>query len=62
MIFPRIFKLAKCEYTKATPVKETPKMPTQENLKQAAELIKAAKRPFIYSGGGVVVHGRRGKT
>ncbi|HPJ03151.1 MAG TPA: biosynthetic-type acetolactate synthase large subunit [Candidatus Limiplasma sp.] len=52
---PKDVQLAKCEYT---PAKETRKMnakaPTAAMLKEAAELIAASKRPFIYAGGGVV--------
>ena len=52
---PKDIQLAKCEYTKETyPRKETPKAPSEPMLKEAAELIAASKRPFIYAGGGVI--------
>jgi len=52
---PKDIQLAKCEFTPAAAVQpETPLAPTSAMLAEAAELIMASKRPFVYSGGGVV--------
>ena len=48
----------KCEYTKKEPyLLEIPKRYTDEDINTAVSLINAAKKPFIYSGGGVVISG-----
>ncbi len=51
---PKDIQLAKCEYQKAEPKAEHPLAPSAEMLTEAAALIKASKRPFLYVGGGVV--------
>ena len=48
----------KCEYTPQKPEAVANFSQYKENdLKQAVELIKAAKKPFIYLGGGAVISG-----
>ena len=48
----------KCEYTKVVPVMEkTIKKYTKEDIAKAVELIKKAKKPFIYLGGGAIISG-----
>jgi acetolactate synthase-1/2/3 large subunit len=52
---PKDIQLAECEFTPMREAqKERPLAPTPAMLKEAAELIAASKRPFIYAGGGVV--------
>ncbi len=47
-----------CEYEKAVPVSpEVSRKYTAEDIEKALELMKAAKRPFIYVGGGAVISG-----
>ena len=48
----------KCEYTKVVPAMEkTIKKYTKEDIAKAVELIKKAKKPFIYLGGGAIISG-----
>lgn len=48
----------KCEYTKVVPAMEkTEKNYTKEDIAKAVELIKKAKKPFIYLGGGAIISG-----
>ena len=48
----------KCEYEKALPAPNASSCKyTREDIEKAVELIKAAKRPFIYVGGGAVISG-----
>ena len=42
---------AKIDFTK--PVKNLPEIP-EEKIKEVAEMIMAAKKPFIYAGGGII--------
>ncbi len=52
---PKDVQLAKCEFEPvAVAQTESPLAPTQAMLEEAAELIRASKRPFVYAGGGVV--------
>ncbi len=52
---PKDVQLAKCDFVpKKETQKEHPLKPTAEMLKEAAALIAASKRPFIYAGGGVI--------
>ena len=52
---PKDVQLAKCEFQPLDAVqKESPLAPTKAMLEEAAELIRASKRPFVYAGGGVV--------
>lgn len=49
---------AVCEYEPQVPAKEEPKTYyDQEDLAKALEFIQAAKKPFIYVGGGAVISG-----
>ena len=52
---PKDITALKCEYTpkEPEPIPEPP-MPDQGWFLKAVELIKSAKRPFIYAGGGVI--------
>lgn len=48
----------KCEYTKMAPEKPVVSCKyTQEDIEKAAALMKAAKKPYIYVGGGAVISG-----
>lgn len=48
----------KCEYEKVLPAPNASSCKyTREDIEKAVELIKAAKRPFIYVGGGAVISG-----
>ncbi len=48
----------KCEYERVYPTAETrPCKYTQEDVENAVELMKKAKKPFIYVGGGAVISG-----
>ena len=52
---PKDIQLAKCEFTTAAPpggCAARSRLP--QMLEEAAELITASKRPFVYAGGGVV--------
>ena len=53
---PKDITAAKTEYTKTEPKKSVHHNPDDinEQIAKAAEKIKAAERPFIYAGGGVV--------
>lgn len=47
-----------CEYTPVKPViPEHEKTYTDEDLEKALELIRAAKKPYIYLGGGAIISG-----
>lgn len=47
-----------CEYEPAKPVSEEPKADySEEDMEKALAFIKAAKKPFIYVGGGAVISG-----
>ncbi|WP_026515763.1 biosynthetic-type acetolactate synthase large subunit [Butyrivibrio sp. MC2021] len=49
---------AKCDYHKVQITDEEPeKKYTQDEIANAVKMIKAAKRPFIYVGGGAVISG-----
>jgi len=55
---PKDIQVAKCDYIPQSPVPAEPiKPPCESELAQAVELITAAKRPYIYMGGGVVLSG-----
>ena len=45
------YKPVKIDFTK--PVKNLPEIP-EEKIKEVAEMIMAAKKPFIYAGGGII--------
>ena len=52
---PKDVQIAKCEYEPKPPVeKEEPKAAKEVRIEEAAKYINAAKRPFIYFGGGVI--------
>ncbi|MBR6683310.1 MAG: biosynthetic-type acetolactate synthase large subunit [Firmicutes bacterium] len=55
---PKDVQIAKCEYTPASPVQpEKPHAAKDMRIEEAARLINAAKRPYIYFGGGVIASG-----
>ena len=48
----------KCDYEKKSPeMNSVPCKYTQEDIDKAVELMKSAKKPFIYVGGGAVISG-----
>ena len=52
---PKDVQIATCEYEAQPPVeKDVPFAAKDVRVEEAAELINAAKRPFIYFGGGVI--------
>ena len=52
---PKDVQIAKCEYEVKYPVeKDEPFAAKDVRIKEAAEIINSAKRPFIYFGGGVI--------
>ncbi len=52
---PKDVQIAKCKYEPKPPVEKEEPMPAKDvRIKEAAELISSAKRPFIYFGGGVI--------
>ncbi|MBE6764266.1 MAG: biosynthetic-type acetolactate synthase large subunit [Ruminococcaceae bacterium] len=52
---PKDVQMAQCEYTPAPPAEaEEPRAAKEVRIKEAAECINEAKRPFIYFGGGIV--------
>ena len=52
---PKDVQIAKCEYVSVPPVEADEPHPAKEvRIKEAAEYINSAKRPFIYFGGGVI--------
>ena len=55
---PKDITAQECEYTPAqpAPAKEFP-LPQEFRFAQAAELLAKAKRPFLYTGGGVISSG-----
>lgn len=55
---PKDVQIAKCEYTPASPVQpEKPHAAKDVRIEEAARLINASKRPYIYFGGGVIASG-----
>ena len=55
---PKDVQIAKCEYEPQPPVKkENPAAAKDIRIEEAAMLINAAKRPFIYFGGGLITSG-----
>ena len=55
---PKDIQLAKCNFEAGCPVPAAPiKPPCECELTQAVAMIEAAKRSFIYMGGGVVISG-----
>lgn len=55
---PKDIQINQCEFESKTPVESYPIQSADENkLRQAAELISQAKRPYIYCGGGVISSG-----
>ncbi len=51
-----------CEYTPVKPEEiKTPQTYTRQDLLTAAELIKAAKKPYFYVGGGVILSNASGE-
>ena len=53
---PKDITAAKCEFTK-TVLKEHTYFADNKEIEEAAEIISASERPFIYAGGGVVSSG-----
>ncbi len=52
---PKDVQIAKCEYSPCPPVKPDPPKPAKDvRTQEAAKHINAAKKPFIYFGGGVI--------
>lgn len=52
---PKDITANKCEFTKTQPVKrEFVKIADKESVLKAQELIKKAKKPIIYAGGGII--------
>ncbi len=52
---PKDVQIAKCEYTPLPPAsKEAPHPAKDVRIKEAAEYIDQAKKPYIYFGGGVI--------
>ncbi|MBQ9805125.1 MAG: biosynthetic-type acetolactate synthase large subunit [Clostridia bacterium] len=52
---PKDVQIAKCEYEAAAPVeKDAPFAAKDVRIKEAAEIVNSAKRPFVYFGGGVI--------
>ncbi|MBE6929668.1 MAG: biosynthetic-type acetolactate synthase large subunit [Ruminococcaceae bacterium] len=52
---PKDVQIAKCEYEPQLPVEKDPPFAAKDvRIEEAAEIINAAKRPFIYFGGGVI--------
>ena len=55
---PKDVQIAKCEYTPASPAQpEEPHAAKDVRIEEAARLINASKRPYIYFGGGVIASG-----
>ena len=55
---PKDVQIAKCEYTLASPAQpEEPHAAKDVRIEEAARLINASKRPYIYFGGGVIASG-----
>lgn len=55
---PKDVQIAKCEYEPQPPVKkDNPAAAKDIRIEEAAMLINAAKRPFIYFGGGLITSG-----
>jgi len=52
---PKDVQIAKCDYEMQPPVeKESPHAAKDVRIEEAAEIINAAKRPFLYFGGGLI--------
>ena len=52
---PKDVQIAKCEYNPQPPVeKDAPFAAKDVRIREAAEIVNSAKRPFIYFGGGVI--------
>jgi len=52
---PKDVQIAKCEYEPQSPVEKTPPHAAKEiRIQEAAKQINAAKRPYIYFGGGII--------
>ncbi|MBQ8921460.1 MAG: biosynthetic-type acetolactate synthase large subunit [Oscillospiraceae bacterium] len=55
---PKDVQIAKCEYEPQETQQEVPKSAAKDiRIEEAAALLNAAKRPFIYFGGGVIAAG-----
>ena len=52
---PKDVQIAKCDYAPQAPVEKTPPHAAKEiRIQEAAKQINAAKRPYIYFGGGII--------
>ena len=52
---PKDVQIAKCDYAPQAPVERTPPHAAKEiRIQEAAKQINAAKRPYIYFGGGII--------
>ena len=52
---PKDITAAQCEFTRKTPVVPSPYMNTHDDaFQKAAALLKSSKRPYIYTGGGII--------
>lgn len=55
---PKDVQIAKCEYEPQLPAeKDEPKAAKDIRIEEAAEYINAAKRPYVYFGGGLITAG-----
>ena len=55
---PKDVQIAKCEYTPASPAQPEKSHAAKDvRIEEAARLINASKRPYIYFGGGVIASG-----
>ncbi len=53
---PKDVQIAQCEYTPADPIVAEESQPSKKvRIKEAAEVINKAKKPFIYFGGGLLI-------
>ncbi len=55
---PKDVQVAKCEYTPSSPAAPAPRAAAKEiRIKEAAERINRAEKPFVYFGGGLINSG-----
>ena len=55
---PKDVQIAKCEYNEEAPVEaDKPQAAKDVRVREAAEIINKAKRPFLYFGGGLITAG-----
>lgn len=57
---PKDVQIATCEYVPKPPVKKDPPLAAKDaRIREAAAIVNAAKRPFVYIGGGVITANAR---